>query len=289
MATTETADALDRGEAFVELSDAHVTRVSGADARAWLHDLVTTEVDSLAPGQARPSLLLTPTGRIRAQFQVAAVADGFLLIEREPFETPVATALSPYVLSSIVEIASADVAVVSVPGLEPGDPRLEHLPGDLVAPSILGGGVDVVAVPDSIERLRELLATGGLHGTDLGVAEARRIRRGDPRFGFELDAESLPAEAGLDVAPVTDRTKGCFLGQESIARVANLGHPTRVLVPVRYDGELADGDAVLAAGEPVGVLTSANDRSAIARLSWSARDRALETASGAVLERVGRP
>ena len=78
-----TTDALDRGDAFVELPDARVTRIAGADARAWLNDLVTTDVASLAPGEARPSLLLAPTGRIRAQFQVAAINGAFLLIERE--------------------------------------------------------------------------------------------------------------------------------------------------------------------------------------------------------------
>jgi tRNA-modifying protein YgfZ len=132
----------------------------------------------------------------------------------------------------------------------------------------------------------DALLAAGLGRADLAAAEARRIRLGHPRFGFDLDAESLPAEAGLDSAPVTDRTKGCFLGQESIAKIANLGHPPRVVLSVRGARPLGAGDEVLAAGEPVGALTSAAGPFAIARVAWSARDGALSTGAGERLERV---
>jgi len=286
----ETTGALERGDAFVELDDAAVTRVSGSDARAWLGDLVTTDVVSLRPGEARPSLLLTPTGRIRAQFQVAATADdAFLLIQREPFETPVANALDPYVLSSDVSLSPAALVVVALPGVAPDDARLGAVAPDvtIVAPSILGSGSDALVATDTVQRVVDSLTARGLEPATAAAAESLRVRRGEPRFGVDLDAESLPAEGGLDAAPVTDRTKGCFLGQESIARVANLGHPNRLLLRVRSDARLRAGEPVHAGDESVGSVTSADGELAIVRVTWNARDQRLSTASGDVLETLG--
>ncbi len=78
--------------------------------------------------------------------------------------------------------------------------------------------------------------------------EAWRIRHGLARFPVDLDADSLPAEAGLDVEPVIDRTKGCYLGQESVARVRNLGHPPRVVLGVRAETPLRPGAPVRSNG-----------------------------------------
>jgi folate-binding protein YgfZ len=100
-------------------------------------------------------------------------------------------------------------------------------------------------------------------------------------FPRDLDTESLPAEAGFDAAPVTDRAKGCFLGQEAVAKVANLGHPTRVVIPVEADAAIRTGEKVRAEdGVVVGLVTSANDRLGIVRVRWNARDADLATASG---------
>jgi folate-binding protein YgfZ len=286
MATTSELEALDRGDAFVELEDAHVARVAGGDARAWLQDLVTTDVESLRAGDARPSLLLTPTGRIRGQFQVACVADQvFELIQREPFETPVASTLAPYVLSSDVELASTSVCVVAVPGVDATDPRIVTAQV-VVAPSILGGGCDLLVERENVATVRKELTAAGLESVTQDAGEARRIRRGEPRFGFDLDAESLPAEANLDGPPVTDRTKGCFLGQESIAKIANLGHPTRAVLRIRSERVLEAGEPLIAAGEPVGAVTSADGGLGLARIAWKARDLPLETSAGSRVERL---
>jgi tRNA-modifying protein YgfZ len=102
----------------VELSGLRTVAVRGADARAWLDDLVTTDVEGLGAGQSRRSLLLTPTGRIRADFHVAGMGDGsFLLLQAAEQPEPVDTILSPYVLSSDVEMddRSARSVVVAVP------------------------------------------------------------------------------------------------------------------------------------------------------------------------------
>jgi tRNA-modifying protein YgfZ len=121
--------------------------------------------------------------------------------------------------------------------------------------------------------------------------EAWRIRHGLARFPVDLDADSLPAEAGLDIEPVIDRSKGCYLGQESVARVRNLGHPPRVVVGVRAEAPLRPGAPVRSQGARVGSVTSVEPRegsSAMVRIRWDARDTELTADGGIVLERPNR-
>lgn len=98
-------------------------------------------------------------------------------------------------------------------------------------------------------------------------------------MGTDFEAGALPAETGLDRS--IDVEKGCFLGQESVARVRNAGHPSSVLLRVRADAPIHPGDALQASGEPVGTVTSAaagtdGAWSAIARLAWGARGASVE-------------
>jgi folate-binding protein YgfZ len=112
--------------------------------------------------------------------------------------------------------------------------------------------------------------------------EIRRIRRGDVRMGADFGSDALPAEAGLEGA--IDLTKGCFLGQESVAKVRNLGHPPRVLRHVRSQTPVAPGVPVLTGGVAVGEVTSAAENNggtdAIVRVRWDAALEELSTATG---------
>ncbi len=281
--TDELVEALDSGVAYAELTDVAMTLVNGADARTWLNDLVTTDVETLERLGSRPSLLLTPTGRIRASFHVLGAGRGaFFLAQRSDEPDAIGGLLAPYVLSSDVTLAEVPVRIFAMPGREdaPGDIAGAH------GPSILGGGIDVVIGSDDeepLEAVRARLAAAGLAAVPLEAVEARRVRRGDPRFPVDLGLDALPAEAGWDAAPVTDRAKGCFLGQESVAKVANLGHPTRIIRPVRAEGPVEAGDPVLLGADTVGFVTSAEHDLALVRVSWPARDGELVTASGVPL------
>ncbi len=272
--------ALDEGRGFAELDDRSITLVSGADARAWLHDLVTADVASLERFASRPSLLLSPTGRIRASFHVLGLGERDLaIVQADDQPSPIATLLAPYVLSSDVTLSASRLRLFAIPGAsEP--------PGwaaNAWRPSVLGDGADLLVGSSDDEALADVrarLRADGLEPVDRGAVESRRIRRGEPRFPVDLDADSLPAEAAWDGPPVTDRTKGCFLGQESIAKVGDRGHPTRVVVPVALAGAAAVGEPVLLGGTTVGLLTSASGGDAIARVAWSARGGPWVTGSG---------
>jgi folate-binding protein YgfZ len=274
-------EALDEGLAYAELEGVALTLVSGSDARAWLNDLVTTDVHTLGRFETRPSLLLGPTGRIRASFHVLALGDRDFALA-QPVDQPeaVSIALAPYVLSSDVALSPSRLRLFAVPG--GADPPERF--GNAYRASVLGGGYDLLvgASEEAVfEDLRQELASEGLLPAGPEAVEARRIRRGVAAFPGDLDTESLPAEAGLDAAPVTDRAKGCFLGQEAVAKVANLGHPTRVVTPVEADAAIRAGESVRAGdGVDVGLVTSASDRLGIVRVRWKARDADLATASG---------
>jgi folate-binding protein YgfZ len=253
-------EALDDGGAVLDLEGWTLTEVRGADAEAWLNDLVTAAMEGIRDGEAVRSLLLSPTGKIRADFHVLRSPDGegFLLLQGPGQPDSVATLLGPYVLSSDVELAAADPTGLLVTP-RPG-PTWTATRGDLGDAMIVGA-----------EAL-----------------EAWRVRHGIARFPVDLDADSLPAEAGLDEEPVIDRTKGCYLGQESVARVRNLGHPPRVVFGVRADGALHPGLAVLSDGAQAGIVTSVEPDGgpgAMVRIRWDARKAELTAAGGAGLER----
>ena len=252
--------ALDDGRAVLDLEGWTLTEVRGADAEGWLNDLVTASMEGISDGEAVRSLLLSPTGRIRADFHVlrSPAGEGFLLLQGPGQPDAVATLLTPYVLSSDVELAAADpTGLLVTPRPGPRWTATRGDPGD--------------AVPVGAEAL-----------------EAWRIRHGIARFPVDLDADSLPAEAGLDAEPVIDRTKGCYLGQESVARVRNLGHPARVVLAVRADAPLHPGLAVLAEGAQAGTVTSVEPDGgsrAMVRIRWDAREADLTAAGGVPLER----
>jgi tRNA-modifying protein YgfZ len=273
--------ALDDGRAYAELDDHDVTLVSGRDARGWLNDLITTDVETLERGQTRPSMLLTPTGRIRALFHVLCLSEGFALVQRTDQAERIGRLLDPYVLSSDVTLRERPYHVIAVPGRDRPPPRLDNG----WRPSLLGGGHDLLFLdPGDVDLLRDDLADEPLARAHADAVERRRIRRGQPRFGVDLDADSFPAEAGLDLPPVTDRSKGCFLGQEAVAKIANLGHPPRVVVAVEAPGVVLEaGEPVSAGGEPVGVVTSAAGDRGLARVRWGAPLDRLRTAGGAEL------
>ena len=261
----EQLEAVEQERAFVDLRGWGLTEVRGADAEGWLDDLVTASVAGLPAGEALRSFLLSPTGRIRADLRVLRPrsGDGFLLLQDTAQPDAIADLLGPYVLSSDVELAPADPRGLFV------KPR----PG--LVWTAAWEARDDGSVPAGPEAL-----------------EAWRIRHGLARFPVDLDADSLPAEAGLDVEPVIDRSKGCYLGQESVARVRNLGHPPRVVVGVRAEAPLRPGAPVRSQGARVGTVTSVEPRegsSAMVRIRWDARDTELTTDGGIALERREPP
>lgn len=250
----ERVRAFDEGLASVR-ADVRVVRASGADARRWLDDLVTAGIGTLADGGQTRSLLLTPTGRIRADFRVVAEGTTFLLIQTNDQPRPIGDLLAPYVLSSDVHLDAVPDVEVNVIAGEP-DPR------------VVVGDTAVDDVP-------------------AGTLEVWRIRRGLARFPVDLDPDSTPAEGGLD--RLIDVTKGCFLGQEAVAKIRNLGHPSRITIAAIAAAGTAAGEDVTTDGGVVGSVTSvapvADGCAVIARVAWRHRDADLACSTGPLRRR----
>ena len=280
----QAATALNEGRAYADLSDWHKVLVRGSDSRKWLNDLLTADIDNLTTGASRRSLLLSPTGRIRAAVTVASIEEGLHLFQEPAQPSAIDTLLAPYVLSSDVELidVSDSKTLLAFPGTEP--PQLAG--GEAIYPSCLGRGADVV-LSRTLEWTSQELE--GLTRAGPEALETWRIDRGIPKFPIDLTPESLPHEAGLDSA--IDYGKGCYLGQEAVAKVRNLGHPTWLVLSMRSDAAVTANDPVMGDGEVVGRVTSAasvdGHTAVIARIRWSAREMTLTTPSGTTLQPSG--
>ena len=209
-------------------------RVSGPDACDYLQRMVSNDVESLAAGEACPALLLTPKARVIAPLVVWRRGEEDFLLLTEP------------------ELGEAVLVLLRRMRLRA---RCEIEPEQHASVLVFGGDGIQTDFPGAVEAL-----DSGLEPT-LGAEalELRRIEAGAPRWGREIDERILPAEAGLDATHVSF-TKGCYPGQEPIARLHYRGHPNRGLrvleledVPP-YDTELVHD------GKPVGRVTSAARR-----------------------------
>jgi tRNA-modifying protein YgfZ len=277
---------LDAGTAFVDRSGAYVVVATGADAVKWLNDLLTADVADVGAGASRRSLLLSATGRIQADVAVVGVEGGLALVQLASQDNPIDRLLAPYVLSSDVRLDRVQRGVLCAPGTGSRPPSVGG--GlDVVRPSMLGDGFDLLAASGTAERrARETLRAERTEVTE-AVVRAWEIRRGVPRFPDDFGADALPAEAGLG-EPIVAEAKGCFLGQESVAKIRNLGHPPHAIVAVHAQDDVVAGEPVLVGDAEVGVVTGASRRraggvAALIRVRWSARGGPLATRAGVPL------
>lgn len=238
--------ALESGEGYVDLSHRDVLTISGPDRLTWLHALTSQFFEGLRPYAATTALILSPTGHV--EHVLYGVDDGETFwAHTEPGRgVALLTWLRSMVFMSRVELAdvSSDYAIV----WRPGDPTSDHLTrtGDF-------GGHEIF-VPRA-----ELTTTDG-KPAGVWAYEALRIAAGQPRLGLDTDDRAIPNELGwLGIAVHLD--KGCYRGQETVARVHNLGRPPRRLVRLHLDGSVdhlpAHGDAVHTADKQAGFVGSA--------------------------------
>jgi tRNA-modifying protein YgfZ len=277
-------DALDRGAAFTDLTMWRKISVTGADARAWLNDLLTADLSGLQPGSAVRSFLLSRTGHVRADVGVLAGSGGYLLVQDPIQDEAIDRALAPYVLSADVALTDSTrtLGLLAFPRAAEGD-RLDLTSGEAFSPSVFGRGVDVVVAAERVSEARDAALARGLVEATAEAVEAWRIRRGQARAGVDLGPEAVPLEAAT--SDLIAEAKGCYLGQEAVARIRNLGHPPFVLLAAHSPGTPSPGDPVRADGAVVGTVTSAEPAdttgsAVIVRVRWAARESDLASAEG---------
>jgi folate-binding protein YgfZ len=226
---------LDRGEGFVDLSHRPVIEIAGDDRLSWLHTLTSQHVSALPPGEWTEALILDANGRVEHHLDL--VDDGErVLAHVEPGSVDdLMGYLQKMVFWSKVELrVRDDLGTV----WRPGPAGMDGADGFAFVPR------DAVAAQD-----------GAAAGT--WAYEALRVAAGRPRLGFETDHRTIPAEVNwIGVAVHLD--KGCYRGQETVARVHNLGKPPRRLVRLHLDGSddqlPSRGDALVLEGRTVGFV-----------------------------------
>jgi folate-binding protein YgfZ len=241
----------------VDRSHRGVLRITGADRLGWLHSLTTQNLEHLAPGATAEALVLSPQGHVEHQLVLTDDGDA-TWVHVEPGAAGALLAFldsMKFMMRVDTHDVSADYAVVSL--LCPSMPAGEATP----AAARLGTdfGTDLI-VPraELAERVAGLRAAGAaLAG--MWAYEALRIAAGRPRIGLDTDHRTIPHEVGW-IETAVHLSKGCYRGQETVARVHNLGHPPRRLVLLDLDGSddklPRHGDPVQLDGTPVGFTGS---------------------------------
>ncbi|MFC3979562.1 CAF17-like 4Fe-4S cluster assembly/insertion protein YgfZ [Streptosporangium jomthongense] len=238
--------ALLAGEAMVDRSNREVVRISGPDRLSWLNSLSSQKLDDLKPGQPTQTLFLDAQGRV--EHHLTLVDDGEAVWGHvEPGTGAGLVAFLDkmrFMLRVEVADVTAEYAVVSVADAS----RVTPPEGTIV-------------IGDDLLLPRDLLAErlGGMRPAGLWAYEALRIEEHSPRLGFETDHKTIPHEVGW-IGTALHLSKGCYKGQETVARVHNLGHPPRRLVFLHLDGSAdilpGHGTPVLNGGEEVGFVGS---------------------------------
>ncbi len=216
------------GAGLVDLSHRDVLRIDGPERLSWLHALTTQHLLDLRPGQGTTTLVLSPQGHI--EHVLYGVDDGQTFwAHTEPGAGPAAAEwLDRMRFLTRVEVNDVSSLTAVVWSADPGPDPAQVLAAR-TAPDTLGGAD--LFVPR--ERVQSLLGRGQRVGT--WAYEARRIAAGVPRIGVDTDHRTIPNEVGL-LGSAVHLDKGCYRGQETVARVHTLGRPPRRLVLLQLDG-----------------------------------------------------
>ncbi len=235
--------ALAEGKAWADLSYRSVIAISGEDRLMWLHSLTTQHLEKLVAGEWKEALILDPQGHVEQQLFL--VDDGmttFIHLDHEKVPSLLDYLQKmKFMLRVDVRDVSNEYAILKAPGK-----------------------TDAIGGPFALVPRAELAATlEAFNSANLQIGmwaiEAERIAQGRARIGVDSDYKSIPNELGL-LNKAVHMNKGCYRGQETVAKVFNLGHPPRRLVLLHLDGSAVDipsqGDPVVYNGKEIGFVGS---------------------------------
>jgi tRNA-modifying protein YgfZ len=245
--------------------------VGGAEAAEYLQGQLTNDVEAIEPGTGAYAALLDRKGHMQADMRVLRPGDGpGLWLDIEPEGLAAASRhLQMYKIGREVEVTDAgdEYALLSLIG-----PRAVEVAGSAPLPEnacqavTVGGagclavgtaaGIDLFVPTAERERARDALLAAGAVAVSPEAAEILRIEAGLPRFGAEMGTETMPAEAGI-VERAVSFTKGCYIGQETVARLHYKGRPNRHLRGLRFSAPAEPGAALRLGEKEVGTVGSA--------------------------------
>jgi folate-binding protein YgfZ len=259
------------GAVVVDRSHRATLALTGGERRSWLHTISSQHVSEQPDGTATQNLSLDGQGRVEDHWWQTEL-DGVLYLDTEPWRgDPLLAYLRRMVFWADVTIEPADLAVLSLLGPALADTPvlealgLDSLPAESTAVALPGGGfarrlpadgleLDLLVARAQAADWRARLTAAGLRPAGVWAYEAHRVAALEPRLGVDTDERTIPHEVGW-IGSAVHLDKGCYRGQETVARVHNLGKPPRMLVRLQLDGTTdrpATGDPVLAGGRTVG-------------------------------------
>jgi tRNA-modifying protein YgfZ len=256
---------------LLERSDRGKLIVSGSEAAEYLQGQLTNDVEALAPGEGQYAALLDRKGHMQADMRVLRTSAEEIWLDTEPEALGSALRhLEMYKIGREVAIAdlSAERAILSLIG-----PRSIEIAGTAALPehaneatSVAGvpclalgtaEGIDLIVRVTDATNLRGALIRAGALEVSAQAAELVRIEAGRPRFGAEMSSETMPAEAGI-VERAVSFTKGCYIGQEPVARLHYKGRPNRHLRGLQLSAPSAPGTSLRLGEKEVGKIGSAS-------------------------------
>ena len=244
--------------------------LGGAEGAEYLQGQLTNDIEALSPGEGCYAALLDRKGHLQADMRVLILAPDEIWLDIEPAALETARRhLEMYKVGREVDLAdvSAERSILSLIG-----PRSVEIAGTAALPehaseeTAVAGlrclavgtaeGIDLIASTEDAGRLREVLVEAGAVEVGAEAAEVLRIEAGTPRFGAEMGPEAMPAEAGI-VERAVSFTKGCYIGQEPVARLHYKGRPNRRLQGLELSAPAEAGEALLLGEKEVGKIGSA--------------------------------
>jgi folate-binding protein YgfZ len=271
--TTDARRAIAEGAGLVDRSERGKLALCGPDAKAFLAGQVTNDVEALVPGTGLYAALLTPKGKMLGDLRVLDTGDELLLDTERSALQAVFDVIRRATIGFGVELHKRTLqrGLLSLVG-----PRAREIAGAADLPrdehahrgATIGGaevrvittdvGVDVLCLAEDADRVRDALVEAGAEPVPEQAAEVVRVERGRPRWGAELDETVIPQEAGLNDRAVSF-TKGCYVGQETVARLHWKGKPNRHLRGLLLSGAAQSGAPLLLGDREVGRLGSVAD------------------------------
>jgi folate-binding protein YgfZ len=245
--------------------------VRGADAADYLQGQLTNDIEALEPERGCYAALLDRKGHMQADMRVLRLRGGDLWLDTEPETAPVVERhLRMYSIGREVEIedVSGEWAIVSVigpaavqlAGSAPLSPEHAQSFSERDGIEILAVatdlGLDLIVRAGAAKDLRDLLTRSGAVEVTEDAAAILRVESGRPRFGREMTIATIPQEAGIEDRAVSF-TKGCYIGQETVARLHYKGKPNRRLRGLRLESPAADGEAIRLGEREVGTIGTA--------------------------------
>lgn len=271
--------ALRASAGIIDLSNFGVLRVEGRDRVTWLHKLITSNVEGLSAGTGTYALLLNATGHVVADFVLLLYNDAVLLYTSWDAKEKLFANLRRAIFRDKVSLsdASNDFTVLSLQGprsndviakisetLPVGTPftfvgcKSDGIEFTLVRNSRIGSdGLDLLVPRAHAAALWDALIERGARPVGFDALNVARVEAGIPWFGDDFDETTLAPEARLEKFIAED--KGCYTGQEVIARIKNRGHVNRLLAQLQVEGQVVPerGDKIYSDSREVGWITSA--------------------------------